>query len=890
MRSFLVRSNVVALIASCLATAACGSETIPAPDPKEPGGTQQACASSTQEEALDCLGVVRTDEPRIDLKGVPLPESYAPLGATRAFGVSQELFFVGMQLAPPVPVGSPEVLDNRAALLELSDDATGAVGPGILDAIPPGKPWETDTHTEPAWNGGTGAQSARAAVAADLDGQGVDQIVVFYLDHDDPANAGVVFAETVGGGEPIPVATAPGAEDLVAVRADVDGDGLDEIALGIAGADEAVVFVVRLSAEGDLAAVVGSEQTLSQTLAGGSLSLELAAGNIDRDGGDEIAIVLNEYDLPAQVASSSYSIVDDEEAGFAALVTGAPMNVADQGNFQADVMDVAIGDVDGDGKGEIVFGGLETMLEQTCTAYRHLYLALDDAGDAPAPLAPIGQRADLVQYVPSSGCSEVSSKLIPRHVFVHTLDVDGDGVDEVQANLRVFDDLREAPFEELYAIDPAVLAGPDGLGGGILATGTTSMTTGDIDGDGREEIVIFAQHRSEVVVWGLDGFAADSAVFREITRMDTATYNFQSDVDPIIVPANVDSDGVILKYSEAEHEFVFTEPIVIAALAAAPCAEGIGQNTAACTTAYGTSEGTSGGADASVTVSASTFVSFEAKAPLTEIGVEGKATLSVSASLSAGKAYSLEESVEYTTGPIEDTVIFTTLPLDQYSYTVVLHPDPSKVGEKIVVSVPRTPITLQVERSFYNESVVPGSMLIDDKVFFHTPGDIPSYPTEGDADALISTGGLAHLGPLGELVDAAGEALGPLAEKLLGRGLKTSKAITVGQGAGQTSTQIAFTDETEYQAGLEIGYEKELAVTGGGFGVEAGVGASLGGSVGAALSWGSSTSTVYRGTIGSLDASSFADHVYSTGVFTYIYNYDNEEAPQFEVVHYWVDE
>jgi hypothetical protein len=346
---------------------------------------------------------------------------------------------------------------------------------------------------------------------------------------------------------------------------------------------------------------------------------------------------------------------------------------------------------------------------------------------------------------------------------------------------------------------------------------------------------------------------------------------------------------VVLKYSEAEYKFVFTQPVVIAALAAAPCMEGIGQNTQACTTAYGQSQGSTGGGEATVTVTASTFVSFEAKAPLTEIGVEGKETLTASASFSAGKTYSLQESVEYTTGPLEDTVVFTTLPIDQYEYTVVMHPDPAKVGQKLVVSLPRTPITLQVEREFYNRSVVPGSLKIDDKIFLHTVGDLDSYPTEADADALIDTGGLAHIGPLGELVDSAGKELGPLAEKLLGRGLKTSQAITVGQGTGQTSTEIAFSDATDYTAGAEIGYETELAVTGGGFGVSGAVGGSLGASAGAALSWGTSSSTVYRGTIGSIGEASFAEHIYSAGLFTYIYNYGNPDAPQFEVVSYWVE-
>lgn len=852
------------------------------------GAAAGACGSS-QEQALECLGVQLTKDPRVDLKGSPLPTTYAPLGATRSVGVSQEVFMAGMQLAPKNPVGTAEVMDNRAALLELSNDDTGAVGPGVLSTTAPGAIWEGDTYTTPSSNGGTGAQSSRTAVALDADGDGKDEIVVLYLDHENPSNEGVIFATSPDGGAPKKVATAPGAEDIAAVRGDFDGDGKDEIALGISTADGASVVVLRPAQDGSFSAVDGSEKTFEKTLPTGTLSLELAAGNIDRDLGDELVVVFNQMDLPARSGISSYWVIDDGKAGFTELKKNASINVVDGGSYQAEVADVAIGDIDADGKGEIVFGGVEKLLEQSCVPTRQLYLALDDAGDAPEPLAVIGQSAAEIQYVDKSGCSEVTSKLLTRHVFVNTLDVDGDGVAEIQANLRVFDDFRAGAFKELYALDPEVLAGPDGLGGGILAPDSTAMETADINGDGRDEIIVFAQHRSEVVVWGLSGPTAESATFQEMTRIDTKKYNFQSRVFPLIVPANVDTDGVVLKYSAPEYKFVFTEPVVIAALAAAPCMDGIGQNTAACTTAYGQTQGTTGGGEASVTVTASTFVSFETKIPLTEIGVEGKETLTTSASLSAGKSYALDETVEYTTGPLEDTVIFTTLPVDQYEYTVVSHPDPSKVGQHVVVNLPRTPITLQVERGFYNRSVVPGSPLIDDSVFLHTVGNIDSYPNEASADALINTGGFAHLGPAGELVDAAGHALGPLADKLLGRGLKTSKAITVGQGSGQTSTEIRFTDATDYQAGLEIGYEAELAVTGGGAGVKGAVGGSLGGSLGAMLSWGSSTSTVYRGTIGSIGESTFPDHVYSAGLFTYVYNYGKKDQPQFEVVSYWVD-
>ncbi|MBK9030323.1 MAG: VCBS repeat-containing protein [Myxococcales bacterium] len=872
----MTHARMITTLALGLTLAACSGDDAGPP----------RCGATSQEQALDCLGVPRDDAPRADVKGAALPGDYSPLGPTRAVGVSAEMLLIGMQIAPPAPAGPPVLLANRGVVVELADDATGAVGASVLDALPTDAPWLHD-GTSPHPSAGTnapGGVTTRAATGADLDGDGVDELVVAYLDPVDPANAGVVFVEILGGAGPRPLVTLTDARDVALTRGDFDGDGDDELALAVASRTAAQVVLVDRAADG-VGLVAGAAHALAPVLAASALSTELASGNLDRDGGDELVIVLNEYGGGDGHDVSRYDILDDAGHGHAVLAAAEAIRVTDGGSFEAQVADVALGDVDADGKDEIIFGGLTLMSGRSCAAYQHVYLALDDAGDSPAPLAIIGQRAASRQYVPSSGCDEVTVELPVEHVFVSAADVDGDGVDEVVANLEVFDDFRAGAFTALYAIDPAVLAGPDGRGGSALAPATTAITTGDVNGDGRADVVIFAQHRDRVAVWGLDGPNPETAVFREMTALPTASYNSQSRIYPIIAAVNVDHDGAVLKYADAEHRFVFTEPVLIAAVAAAPCAREIGQNLAACTTSYGTSQASSAGVDGQVTISASTFVSFEAKDPLFGIGAEGKASVTATASFSAARAYTLEDSVEYTTGPLEDTVIFTTVPLDQYVYTVVAHPDPEMVGQRIVVNLPRRPVTLQVEREFYNRSVVEGSFQVGANVFLHTPGDLASYPTEADADVLIDTGGLAHLGPLGELVDAAGAALGPLAETLLGRGIKAARAITVGQGGGATTTEIVFTSATDYRAGAEIAFEAELAVTGGGVGVGAGIGAT----VGAGLSWGTSTSTTYRGSLGSIAEASFAEHLYSAGLFTYVFNYGNPAAPQFEVVNYWVE-
>ena len=823
------------------------------------GGVSQEdpCLASNPDEALNCLGVPGDESERVDEKGDALPPNYSPLGQTKSLGVSSEFFIAGIQLAPQPPVGEPVPLENRAATLEFSDDATGNIGPAILDVIEPGTPWEADTHSGHIGNGGgaSGMTSTRAAVATDFNGDGISETVVVYLDFDDEANAGVIFGEVIGGTTSI-LGTYPGADDLNAVAGDFDGDGAIEFALGVSSPTGASLFLVNLDAANKLAADESTMIAFPQTLNDADLSLEIATGNIDRDGGDEIAVVLNQFQQ-REVAVSNYWIFDDARNNLSPLVESEEIRASDQGSFTALVADVTIGDIDADGKGEIVFAGLAELHDQGCASYRHVYLALDDAASLLAPLDVIGESAPEIRYTESSGCSNVSTTLPVRAVFVNALDIDNDGVDEIQANLRIFEDFRAGSFVEAFAIPDAAFADDNGRGGGSISPSTAAIETADVNGDGRQDVVVFAQHLDKIVVWGLDGPSAETAVFREMTSIETALYNSQTRVFPLIVAVNVDSDGAILKYSEAEYKFVFTEPIIIAAVAGAPCADGIGQNLEACATSYGLASATTGGIDGDVSVSASSFVSFEAKDPFFGLGVEGRAETTVSASFSAGSAYSLEEKVEYTTGSLEDTVIFSTIPLDQYSYKVVSHPDPELVGQTIVVNLPRKPITLQVERSFYNQSVAPGSYIVDERVFTHTVGDIDSYPRESDASSK-TTGG---------------------------NGIKAQQAVTVGQGGGQTTTEITFSEDLTYRAGAEVSFEAEIAVTGGG--VSSGVG--VGGSVGAGFSWGSSNSTTYRGTIGSIDEANFSENLYSVGLFTYIHQGGDSTKQQFEVINYWVE-
>ncbi len=793
-------------------------------------------------------------------------------------------------------------MDNRAAFIELADDDTGIVDLAITEALEPSQIWEADTTSpHPGLGGSAGSISTRAVAAGDIDGDGLDEIIIVYTDPASPARLGEIYVEILDdqsdeGGSAASVTQIAFEQDVVGVTIaaiNFNGDRYDDLVIGINTATRSDLLFVTTDINNELIVLTRETKSFTQRIEGSRMSIELAGGNIDHDNAEETVVVVNEFYRNDNTGTARYWIIDDEASFFREIVSDQLVIGVDGGAHVALVADVAMGDIDADGRDEIIFGGLTEFHNSGCNSYGHIYVALDDAESEFNALRSMGARLINDPYVePGTGCNSNSHMIRVRKVFVNAFDLDGDGVDEIQANRFIFEDFTEAPpwteagnDNGLYNLPYSEFLPSNSTVGGTVSNASSNMVTGDVTGDGREDVIVFMQWTSEIRVWGLIGPAIETAQWSQAIALDTMRYNGQTKVFPIIVPCNVDKDGLALKYSDGEYRFVFTEPILIAALAAAPCAEGIGQNTDACVTAFGQTEGQEGGIDGTVTVSASTFVAFEAKDPFFGIGAGASQRLTASASFSASQAYQLEETIEFTTGPMEDTVIFTTVPLDQYTYEIVSHPDPDLVGETVVINLPRSPITLQVEREFYNQSVAEGSFTVGSNVFLHTAGDLNSYPTEADADVLIDTGGLAHLGPLGELVDSVGEALGPIAERLLGNGLKTSRSATVGQGGGQTSTEIRFSESTSYRAGAEISYESEVSVSAGG----ATVGTTIGGSLGAGISWGTSSSTVYRGTVGSIDADNFSDNVFSFGLFTYIYNYGDPSKQQFEVINYWVD-
>jgi len=783
-------------------------------------GPSGPCANDPVCTSLNALGVDTTKVPRIGPTGSELPASFNPFGGkVTALYPKQELYIGGLKLASS---------NKTSAIVERHADKSGDPANQVL--FQAAEDWTSAAlHT---------------AVAGDFDGNGRQEIVGIY------AKEGALWLHSIGD-EKSKFATQDvqlGKYELSALSAaagDFDGDGKDELAIAIAQTTG-----TKLLFADDAAALYEIDGKLSKSIprdtAGSALSLRLAAGNLDYDDAKEIVLVSNEAvgAFDAGQGSAHYFVFDDEGSQFALQKDGYVQG-KDGSLYSALVAAPAVIDVDADGVGEVVLAGL--VSHDASSPVETILVALDDAARKFAPLAA-------KHTTDNRDLSDNTSAPRYENIIVNGLDFDGDLAADIQVNQTVFSNFAKsaAPFSKLFEIDAQEFQGKSSF---AFRADNSTIAVGDVNGDKHADIVALSADRNQLVAWGFQGLSASKKpLFGKIDSLKLEQTQMDWKGTPMLVPVNVDDDTSRLSFSESKSDFVFTQPLVIAAIAAPPCQADIGQRLDVCQTSFGTSQTQQVSKENSVTVSASISVgvSFEDRT-FTQSALEIEATATVAATATRGSSYSLEKSITFTTGSMEDSVVFTTIPYDRYTYTIISDPHPELIGTTATISVPREPVTFMVERTFYNEHVSPGSIKIDDEVFGHTIGERATYPNPAKRDQLLS----------------------------LYKGIYSNE-VTVGQGGGQIGVGLNVSNEISSGQELELSYEMSVKLTAGGvmggFKVGAGTGSNL--------TVVSGKSTSYSGTVGSIDGAHLAKNQYNFGLFTYPFK--TASGVQFEVLNYWV--
>lgn len=834
--------------------AACGTRTTGAPTGDTSATTTVTDSTSMSDDpvadALRGLGIDIGFTPRVDPDRNALPDDYLPFGSRSTLGRIDELMIIGA--APRLSDGTPVTAD--VAFVE--DDPDTAAAYDVMHAVDVGD-WATEI--EPSGN--RLPRASRAAAAGDIDGDGHDEGLVVFVDLDDVDVDTEIVLETFDdavaddafGRATQRLAVQAGVVDMAMASGDLDGDSYEGVVVGLS-TDTAAHVLFAVNAAGTLD--VDDTQTVTLTPQTDSADLEghglrIATGNLDYDVGHEIVVAMNEFSGGGSSGVARYWIFDDANAGFAELASGMA-TVVDGAAHTAVQLDVSIGDIDGDYIDEVVLGGLSAYLGQSCDGPFLVGLALDDAVHGFAELGGTQFRGGL-------SCSDATAHTM-RFAYVNTLDVDADRVDEVLIHTQAFANFRDAPpFTDLrlggFAFSSNAVSLDDAQT--YLDRNTYTMATGDVDGDLTEDLIVWTQDLGTVSVLGIDAETGRQRTVFEV-GMDLSVSS-ETPLHPIVVPLNMDDDSMVLAAGEPVATYVWTEPLVIAALAAAPCYEdpAIGQFVTGCSTQFGQEVSKTVSEQQTVSQTTNASVGISVGVDLIQSGIEAKAIYEEVGSTISGTSYDLTKSIVFTNVAQEDTVIFTTVPYDQYTYTILAHPDEELVGADMTVSLPREPITLMVEAGFYNDVVAPGAVRVDEQVFAHTVGDPGTYLTAADKDAIVAlTGDDLANGPT-----SVGQ----------GEGGIVSLGIDVGTAITKGST-------------FASGWSGSVELT---------LGGVLGG-----YSWGRSTesnmvvemgeSTVYTGSIGSLPAASFADRQYAFGILTYMHN-DDASGQEFQVVNYWVE-
>lgn len=795
------------------------------------GGGGSAAPTADLEQGLNKLGVDTTKTSRQSAPGLEMQDTMTPLGRRPVLARTDELAMINLGTQ------SMSAADSPLVVLELTD-GDGNAAQDLLHvqsaAEVPFLPQSTNISVP---------DSMRTAVAADTDGNGLEEIVIVYQSGIE-TRVRRIGDQTQGFGDTdVQIASTGSVTNVTAVTADLDMDGRDDLLLGLTVGGRGKVQAYRST--GDTFVALGAEVDIAPDVNGSTMWLQLAVGNVDQDAAVEVAVAVQE--LMGSTGTARTLVLDDAGNGFATLRNERFIGQDQTQTTRVAVSaSIAMGDVDGDGLDEVLLAGL-TAFSSQCNSTKQFFVALDDAE---AQFAVIASFYTSYSY---SGCNSPSNRRV-RTIHLNALDLDGDGLAEIAANQFVYDDfVNEAPWTEVQAWRLPTDTVWNQNAFGFFDRTTSSFVVGDFNGDDRQDLAVHRQDVNSVRVFGLPATATTITELRTIPVSSTSS---QIRKFPLLVPVNVDTDSAVLSYSEAEYKLVFSEPVVLAALAAPPTGRGIGQNVAGSLTAFGNTTSTGNESERSVTFSAgvSAGVNIDGGA-LTQSEFELKGTLTRAAKRTRGRAYELSRTIIFSSAPEEDLVVFTTVPVDQYTFQVMSHPDPQLIGTSVVVNYPRSPITLQAERGFYNQSVPESAQKVDASVFEHVVGDPSTYPTRSRKSALAQLYGGLEIGPQ-----------------------------AVGQGAGSTEVTLQVGNSISTGGSLAVGFELEIQATAGA--VLAGT--SVG--VEAESTWRitSGTSTTYTGVVGAIDSANFSQNGYSFGLFTYVYRASSARQ-QFQVLNYWVE-
>ena len=738
---------------------------------------------------LQELGIVTNLGDLKDPDGNPLPDDYNPLGKKYGvFSPLKEIYFAGYYYYAG---RSQYLVDDCQANLE-----------GL--------------YTSPADDSWVASQY-KNCIGADVDGDGLDEVVIVYFGGSTPNgtlnlkvidNQNGTFSEynkvIVSGIESLP--NFPQYQPGLA-GGDLDKDGKDEVIMSFS-------YYAYIIEDKD------HNYELTSKNYSNSSTLYVATGDIDGDSQDEFIITY-------YYGSNAYcDIFDGDFTNPFAIRYNYTLHAANLGHTFEQRVHVCMGDIDGDRLDEIVFHG-----ESEPGHERWSICVMDDAKND-------FKWLDFFTWTFLETLPYLANGFSPALAI---LDYNGDGLDDIFASNAIYDykvgsSTGHPESPKNTNIERIKL---------IFNDTVVNVYTGDVDGNADDPL------RKDEIVYFYDGKFWIGGQDAQGNHQHQVVVNAGCNIYSIICLANVDNDTPVIGYT-GNHELLFTDPTVVAALACPPYHSNSGQNIESCGTSFGKSTAQGAEETESTGFSVGFSVGYEYEDPFGVSKASFKITVENSLDWISCQSSEIEKYIAYSSGPGEDKVIFTAIPFDVYYYTIVSSPDPSERGNPMTINIPRKLQTLSVSRKFYNANNGDHPD-IGETVLDHTIGNVWSYPTLAERDVLLADEGLFSM------------------ESPVGVG---SGSITVGIRKSQAQGTGTYSD---------FSVKVESEVGSGGFTV----GASAGFHYGHEYMITNTESTIYEGTVGDIpDVYYNPDKAYTFGLFAY----PSEHGGQaFTVVNYWVE-
>ncbi len=565
----------------------------------------------------------------------------------------------------------------------------------------------------------------KKAAAADMNGDGLDEIVtVFYAVNDDALNfriidgkTGLVSTSSLTGLDSVSGVSSIWAFHMYASRdftaGDFDNDGYDDFAVSFF--DTMLILDNELNITGSIKFQEGPYTRVE-------------AGDLNGDGFCDLVLIngmapgkRGNYYIFAGSADG-LGITEGDDPGTASVFHGGLT-----GTQQYSSGEFAVGDVDGNGLNELVFSGVLTGDDSKC----HITL-IDPYNETSGEFQGtelLTSSYQLIQGLWGNYSHHHMNYRVPRVV---TGDFDGDGTDE----LNVMDKTFKYADGSLTPFAKGVFNTPNEDTWRRNDMFYDLAAAGDITGDGCDDLVFFEtadmsdywdSTKSNIdafTIWGKNS-AGEYVQFYRIGVNANKTF-------PTVVLANTDTDSLVIKYQD--RELRFGEPSILAVLASPPYNEHMNIDNSG--TSYSIKSGKEDSWEFNNGFNVGVAVGFkvEISLPVCDVlSIGGGRSVAVENEFAWGYGESVSSSLDYgySADAGNNMVIVTAVPIDMYIYEIVSGPDPDSVGEYMTINVPREPEQLFLTVDFYNKSVKEKDRIPEDLIT-HTIGDPFSYYSKND--------------------------------------------------------------------------------------------------------------------------------------------------------------